>query len=82
MLPFDNRPWAKALARTVIFLSIVAAAFGAYYCSVTNQLHISEITIIGLSLLTIIPPNVAIILRKSGSRETATPVSQAHLRAR
>ncbi len=65
MLPFDNRPWARALARTVIVLSLIAAALGAYYCYITDQLHISEIAIIVLSLLAIIPPNVAIILRRS-----------------
>jgi len=65
MLPFDNRPWAKALARTVVVLSLIAAALGAYYCYITDQLHISEVAIIGLLLLTIIPPNLAIVLRKS-----------------
>jgi hypothetical protein len=66
MLPFDNRPWAKALARTVVVLSIIGAALATYYCYITDQLHISEVAIIVLLLLTIIPPNVAIVLRKSG----------------
>jgi len=86
MLPFDNRPWARALARTVIVLSLIAAALASYYCYITDQLHISEVAIIGLLLLTIIPPNVAIVLRKSepGS-EPAGDSSighQAHLRIR
>jgi len=87
MLPFDNRPWAKALARTVIVLSLIGAALAAYYCYITDQLHISEIAIIGLLLLTIIPPNLAIVLRKSeADMETADNAAElgqhAHLRIR
>ncbi len=87
MLPFDNRPWARALARTVIVLSVIAAALAAYYCYTTDQLHISEVAIIGLLLLTILPPNIAIALRKSdpdgaASEETAAIAQQPHLRAR
>jgi hypothetical protein len=86
MLPFDNRPWARALARTVIVLSLVAAALAAYYCYITDQLHISEVAIIGLLLLTIIPPNVAIVLRTSEPGSESTGDSsighQGHLRIR
>jgi len=86
MLPFDNRPWAKALARTVIALSIIAAAVASYYCYETDQLHISEVAIIGLLLLTILPPNFAIALRKTGESgepsEPSTLGQQAHLRVR
>jgi len=79
MLPFDTRPWAKAVARTVIVLSLIAGALGAYYCYTTDQLHISEVAIIGLLLLTILPPNIAIVLRKSepGS-EPATDSAISH----
>jgi hypothetical protein len=87
MLPFDNRPWAKALARTVIALSLIAAALGSYYCYITDQLHISEVAIIGLLLLTILPPNFAIVLRKNESdgasaEEPASIGHQGHLRVR
>jgi hypothetical protein len=83
MLPFDNRPWAKALARTVIALSIIAAAVATYYCYETDQLHISEVAIIGLLLLTILPPNFAIAFRKTGEEvEPTTLGQQAHLRIR
>jgi len=82
MLPFDSRPWAKALARTVIVLSLVAAALGGYYCYVTDQLHISEVAIIGLLLLTILPPNIAIVLRKddSGGATAEEPSGIGHPR--
>ena len=82
MLPFDNRPWAKAVARTVIVLSLLAAALGAYYFYSNDDLHISEIAIIGLLLLTILPPNFAIVMRKTDGEENAGAVSPAHLRAR
>lgn len=79
MLPFDNRPWAKPVARTVIALSLVAAAVGAYFFYVNDDLHIAEVAIIVLLLLTILPPNIAIVTRKldlDGSR----PVRNVHLR--
>ena len=67
MLPFDNRPWAKPLARAVICLSVIAAIAEAYYLYSQEELHISEVAIIVLLLLTIIPPNVAIVMRKVGA---------------
>ncbi len=66
MLPFDNRPWAKPLARLVIGASLVAAGFGSYYLYTMEQLYIPEITGILLLLLTIIPPNVAVLMRRPG----------------
>jgi hypothetical protein len=77
MLPFDNRPWAKTLARIVIFLSIVAAGFAGYFCYVNDELHISEMAILGLSLLTVLPPNIAILLRKTHLEDSA--IGSAHL---
>ena len=82
MLPFDNRPWAKTFARLVIALSLIAAALGVYYCQETDQLHISEVAIIGLLLLTIIPPNIAIVLRKKGPDDQPDAVGQPQLRTR
>ena len=71
MLPFDNRPWAKTLARVVIALSILAAAVGGWYLYTLDELHIPEVTGLLLLLLTIIPPNVAvlIVMRKAGDPE-------------
>ncbi len=87
MLPFDNRPWARALARAVIVLSVIAAALAAYYCYITDELHISEVAIIGLLLLTILPPNIAIAFRKTspGGASADQPGAMgqpSHLRAR
>ena len=81
MLPFDNRPWAKSVARTVIALSIVAAVAGAYYLFTLDELHIPEVTGILLLLLTILPPNIAIISRAQTSQD-GTAMTQPHLRPR
>lgn len=67
MLPFDNRPWAKSLARIVIALSLFVAGVGAWYLYSIEELHIPEVTGIVLLLLTIVPPNVAIAMRKQES---------------
>ncbi len=64
MLPFDNRPWAKRVAQIVIGVSVVAAIVSAYYLYDMDELHISEVFIILLLLLTIIPPNLAVIMKK------------------
>ena len=82
MLPFDNRPWAKTVARTVVGLSIFAAILGAYYLNDNDELHIPEVTGILLLLLTIIPPNLAILYRKNGSAENSAAINHAHLRSR
>lgn len=73
MLPFDNRPWAKTLAGTVIALSVIAAIAGSYFLYSLDQLHIPEVTGIVLLLLTILPPNIAILHRA----QKRTGVSQA-----
>lgn len=78
MLPFDQKPWAKALACTVIGLSVVAALFGLFYFRSVGSLHISELVGIFLLLLTIIPPNVAIVLRKPEGGNGSLP---SHLRS-
>ncbi len=83
MLPFDNRPWAKTFARVVIVLSVIGAGLVAYYCYVIDQLHISEVAILGLLLLTILPPNIAIVLRKSEPGDDSSAIGgQPHLRVR
>jgi hypothetical protein len=61
MLPHDDKPWAKPLARTVICLTLVALAGLTYYLKSHDQLHIPEIVGIFLLFLTIVPPNLAVL---------------------
>jgi hypothetical protein len=61
MLPNDQKPWAKTLARTVIGVTLVALAVLAYVLEDHNSLHIPEIVGIFLLFLTIVPPNLAVI---------------------
>ena len=82
MLPFDNRPWAKTLARAVIGLSVFAAIIGAYWLNDNDELHIPEVTGIILLLLTIIPPNMAILYRKHEPADNSSAINHAHLRSR
>jgi uncharacterized membrane protein YfcA len=79
MLPGDHKPWAKPLARTVIGVSILAAIVGAWYLHDIGQLYIPEITGILLLLLTIIPPNVAILREKTEiPTKNSAPLKQPH----
>jgi hypothetical protein len=66
MLPFDRKPWAKTLAGIVVTVSFVAAVGLAFFFYDNGELHIPEVVGILLLLLTIVPPNVAILSRKSG----------------
>jgi hypothetical protein len=61
MLPNDQKPWAKTLARTVIGVTLVVLGILAYVLEDHNSLHIPEIVGIFLLFLTIVPPNLAII---------------------
>ncbi len=61
MLPHDDKPWARGVARTVICLTIVALACLAYFLETRDMLHIPEIVGIILLFLTIVPPNLAVI---------------------
>jgi hypothetical protein len=61
MLPHDQKPWAKSLARVVISGTILGLALLAYYLRTHNSLHIPEIVGIFLLFLAIVPPNLAII---------------------
>jgi hypothetical protein len=69
MLPFDRKPWAKTVAGTVIVLSFLGAIVLAFYFYSQDMLHISEMVGIFLLLLTIVPPNAAIVLRKPDALE-------------
>lgn len=82
MLPFDNRPWAKAVARTVIGLSFVAAIIGAYYLYTLDELHIPEVTGILLLLLTIVPPNLAVLWKKTGTDTASAAINSPRLHPR
>ncbi len=61
MLPGDQRPWAKTVARIVICFTIVALIVLAFVLKSYNNLHIPEIVGLLLLFLTIVPPNLAII---------------------
>jgi hypothetical protein len=77
MLPGEHKPWAKPLARTVIGVSILSAIVGAWYLHDIGQLYIPEITGIVLLLLTIIPPNVAVLHEKTDTA-SKKPVPLKH----
>jgi hypothetical protein len=64
MLPFDQKPWAKTAARSVIVLTMISLACLAYFLESENSLHIPEITGIFLLFLTIVPPNLAVLYPK------------------
>jgi len=72
MLPFDTKPWAKQVATIVVTLSVIAAVVAAYYLHDMKMLHIPETLILVLLLLTIVPPNLAIIRRKRIADEAAS----------
>lgn len=76
MLPFDQRPWAKTLATAVLTVCMAAAVVAAYVLYLFQELHVPEVLIILLLLLTIVPPNVAIALR-SGSGKEAEDIPDA-----
>jgi len=81
MLPFDNKPWAKPLARSVIVLAFLGAAAFAWFLHSIGQLYIPEVTGIVLLLLTIVPPNVAVLRKKTkveGEAETESEMSELH----
>jgi hypothetical protein len=78
MLPFDRRPWAKTLATVVIACSLTAAVTATYFLYNFQELHIPEVAIILLLLLTIIPPNLEIVLRRKREAEAATDTLSSH----
>jgi hypothetical protein len=64
MLPFDQKPWAKPVARMVIAATILGIAAAAYYLHTLGPLDTGEILAFILLALTIIPTNLAVIYRK------------------
>ena len=61
MLPNDDKPWAKTLARTVICVTIVALVCLSLFLESRNMFHIPEMVGVFLLFLTIVPPNLAIL---------------------
>ena len=72
MLPFDRKPWAKHLALAVVILSFAGAIWLAFYFYSNDALHISEVVGIVLLLLTIVPPNLAIMNRRDDVSDPLT----------
>ena len=61
MLPNDQSPWAKPVARIVVCTTIVALIVLAFVLNSYNNLRIPEIVGIFLLFLAIVPPNLAIL---------------------
>jgi hypothetical protein len=61
MLPHDDKPWAKTVARIVICATIIGLIVLAFVLKSYNTLHIPEVVGLFLLFLTIVPPNLAII---------------------
>ena len=65
MLPFDQKPWAKHLAVAVIGITVLGLAVLAMALRRVHPLDVAEITFIILVLIAVVPPNLAIILRRN-----------------
>jgi hypothetical protein len=61
MLPNDDKPWAKTVARIVIGFTTIALVVLAFVLKAYNTLNIPEVVGLFLLFLTIVPPNLAII---------------------
>jgi hypothetical protein len=64
MLPFDNRPWARKVAVTVIVVTLVAAVCVPLILAERKELDLPIVVAIVLLLLAIVPPNIAILRRQ------------------
>ncbi len=65
MLPYDQKPWAPKLAIAVISFTILAEIAIAFWLRAVGSLDTGAVTALALILLTVIPPNVFIVRRKS-----------------
>jgi hypothetical protein len=63
MLPFQNRTWAKPVARVVILVSFFGLSTLAYLRYRSGLLDIPEAVGIVLLMLLFLPPNIAILTR-------------------
>ena len=61
MLPGDQKPWAKTVARVVICTTILGLIVLAFVLQSYNTLHIPEMVGIFLLFLAIVPPNLAVL---------------------
>ncbi len=73
MLPYDTRPWARTVAKTVIISSTMVLIGLGLYLHHIGQMRISEYVGLVILFLTIVPPNIAILYRK---RNASTDRSQ------
>jgi hypothetical protein len=78
MLPFDKKPWAKTVARSVIAATIIGIAAVAFYLHSLGPLDTGEIVAMFLLALAIIPTNLAVIYRKPGSDRPAVGSALHH----
>ena len=61
MLPGDQKPWAKTVARIVICTTILGLIVLAFVLESYHTLHIPEMVGIFLLFLAIVPPNLAVL---------------------
>lgn len=61
MLPFEERPWAKPVARFIILFAVLAVTGGLVLLRSQGPLDTAEITAAVLLLLAIIPPNIHVL---------------------
>jgi uncharacterized membrane protein YhaH (DUF805 family) len=83
MLPFENRPWAKKVALSVILFSLLAAAIAVIVLDRTKGLDTGAVTAIFLILLAIIPPNIAVLRHRrlaDGQRRATMVPSHTSIR--
>jgi multidrug efflux pump subunit AcrB len=69
MLPFEDKPWAKRLAATVIAVSIIGAICIPIILLERKALDVPIVVGIVLLLLGLVPPNVLILIQKPGDAE-------------
>jgi len=65
MLPFDNRPWAKTVAKLVIAATILFEIAVIFWLRHYGPLDIPEILALVLFAIAVIPPNIHVIRGKS-----------------
>jgi hypothetical protein len=77
MLPYDQKPWARILAKIVIFVSFLSLSALTLILYRMGQLHISEGVGIVLLLLLFLPPNIAILTRPDSPHDPS-PLDHSH----
>lgn len=78
-LPFDNRPWAKRIAKLVIVATLLLEAGVIYWLSQYGPLDIPEILALVLFLIAVIPPSLHIIRGKSYFAHESDSASVSHV---